>query len=109
MSEIQIESGIPIPKRSNSGRRPGSFAYLIEALIRNGEQEDSILLPYREDPIKTLRCVRSAAYGVGKEYGFKTPIRREDGGIRVWKGKPRTKVVEQDKAAEKEEDHELPE
>jgi hypothetical protein len=104
MSEIQIESGIPIPKRSASGcRRPGSFAYLIEILVRDGAQEDSILLPYREDPIKTLRCVRSAAYGVGKEYGFKTPIRREDGGIRVWKGKPRNKVVEQ------EEDPGLPE
>lgn len=103
MSDIKIEKGIPIPKRNNPCRRPGSYAYLLEALVRDGDQEDSILLPYKEDHIKTLRCVRSAAFSVGRQYGVKTPIRREKDGIRVWKGGPRTPRKKVKQAVSKEE------
>lgn len=87
-----IEKGVPIAKTRRSHRALSPTSQAITTLLTEGEFEDSVLIEVSGDEEvfrKKQANIRNAAQILGKRYGFKTPIRREQGGFRVWKGVPR--------------------
>lgn len=87
-----IEKGVPITKSSRSGRALGPTSKAIATLLTEGEFEDSIFIAVEGDEEafrKKQANLRNASQVLGRRYGFKLPIRREQGGFRVWKGAPR--------------------
>lgn len=80
MSDIQIESGIPIPPRAGGTGRPSKYPF---DQLKPG---DSFLVPHHDgNPVVTVRRMAAAVKGAAKRTGWKFTTRRLSEGLRVWR------------------------
>jgi len=70
----EIESGIPIPKPLVKSKYPFGMLKVNDSFLVTG---------------KTLNQVRSYSSVIGKKLGMKFKVMEVDGGVRVWRVKPK--------------------
>lgn len=81
MSDIQIDSGIPIPPRATGEGRTPKYPF------RQMEVGDSFLVPYMDGRPRghTARRMAAATKSAVKRTGWKFTARQLSDGLRVWR------------------------